>query len=370
MLLTFASMYSGCGGLDLGLARAGMIPVWANEKDPWAAGTYDRIQMIEDPAWAQAARRFLDHSCYLGGIDEFFFSLVPGLADVLAGGPPCQGFSRAGKMDPADPRSGHVSRFMDAVEVVRPRAFIMENVAHLALSPRWRPVIADLTSRARVAGYSAHLMVLDAADYGVPQHRSRMFLVGLPPEAPFREPLPLGSRVPSGDVLRSMPPLGEPGNDHPCTARVTLARKPVLRASAYAGMLFNGQGRLVNLNAPAQTLPATMGGNRTPVMDLGQLEHGREPWLSSYHGRLMAGGEPLEEVPAGARMRRLSVEEAAALQSFPRDMRLQGPSAARFRQVGNAVPPLLAWHVASAVQRSMDQWMIARLEGPAAPEAV
>jgi DNA (cytosine-5)-methyltransferase 1 len=119
-------------------------------------------------------------------------------------------------------------------------------------------------------------------------------------------------------------------------------------------MMFNGQGRLVNLDAPAQTLPATMGGNRTPVIDLHQLEHrGRRPWLAGYHEHLMAGGEPLAELPPEARMRRLSVEEAAAIQSFPRGMRFQGPQTARFRQVGNAVPPLLAWHVGQAVMRSL-----------------
>jgi DNA (cytosine-5)-methyltransferase 1 len=354
MLLTFASLYSGCGGLDLGLARAGMIPVWANEKDPWAASTYDLICSVTDPEWAQAAALFGEHDCRLGGIEEVSSSLARGMADIVAGGPPCQGFSRAGKMDPGDPRSGHVERFMNAVEVVRPLAFIMENVPHLALSPRWRHVITMLKHRAATAGYEVRLLVLDAADYGVPQHRERMFLIGLPPGAPFREPLPAGRKATAGEALRGLPPLGEPGNDHPCTARITLARKPVLRASAYAGMMFNGQGRLVNLSAPAQTLPATMGGNRTPVIDLDQLARpGAVPWLAGYHASLLAGGEPLAQLPAEARMRRLSVEEAAAIQGFPRDMPFQGPQTARFRQVGNAVPPLLAWHVAQAVARSL-----------------
>lgn len=355
MTLTFASMYSGCGGLDLGLARAGLRPVWANEKDSWAVDTYDRIQMTEDPEWAEAASLFRGHRCYLGGIEDFFFSLKPGLASVLAGGPPCQGFSRAGKMDPGDPRSGHVSRFMEAVEVVRPVAFIMENVPHLALSPRWHRVITDLMYRAHVLGYTAHLMVLDAADYEVPQHRERMFLVGLPSGVPFAEPLPAGHRVTCGEALRALPAFGEEGNSQACTARIVPARKPVLRGSAYAGMLFNGAGRPLNLRAPSTTLPATMGGNRTPIVDEGEI---RQPgvadgWAEMYFEHLRDGGEPLDGVPPFTGLRRLTVEEAAAIQSFPRSMRFQGPQTARFRQVGNAVPPLLAWRVGQAVARSL-----------------
>jgi DNA (cytosine-5)-methyltransferase 1 len=244
---------------------------------------------------------------------------------------------------------------MEAVEVVRPLAFIMENVPHLALSPRWHRVILDLIYRAHVLGYTAHLMVLDAADYGVAQHRERMFLIGLPSGVPFAEPALAGRRVTCGEALRALPAFGDVGNSQACTARIVPARKPVLRGSAYAGMLFNGAGRPLNLRAPSTTLPATMGGNRTPIVDTEEL---RLPvkmagWAETYYARLRQGGEPFTEVPPEAGLRRLTVEEAAAIQSFPRGMRFQGPQTARFRQVGNAVPPLLAWHVAQAVTRSL-----------------
>lgn len=351
---TFASLYSGCGGLDLGLAKAGFAPVWANEIDEHAVETYNRISLVRDRQWAAPASLFTGHRAFPGDVEIAWRYLPPeGSVTLLAGGPPCQGFSRAGKMDPRDPRSRHVYRFMDAVDKVRPRAFIMENVPHLATSPRWKPVFEELRRRAGRIGYQVHLMILNAADYGVAQHRERMFLVGLPPSATFREPFPLGWRITAYDVLAAVPPLGETGNTHPCTARVTLARKPVLRASPYAGMLFNGQGRLINLNAPAPTLPATMGGNRTPVIDLGQLARNVPPWLVEYHSMLMAGGEPLAGLPPEAEMRRLSVEEAAALQSFPWDMPFQGPLTAMFRQVGNAVPPMLAWYVGQAVRTAL-----------------
>jgi DNA (cytosine-5)-methyltransferase 1 len=228
----------------------------------------------------------------------------------------------------------------------------MENVAALARNRRWTQVIAQLASTA-ARDYDAGLIVLNASHWGVPQARERMFLVGLPrgtgplvmPEAPTA-----GNPPTAGDILRTLPAAGEPGNASACTARITMAKLPVLRLSPFAGMLFNGQGRPIDLNRPAPTLPATMGGNRTPIIDLDQLEHGHVPWVVRYHHRLMADRQPpLAGLPSRARLRRLTVEEAAAIQTFPRDMQWCGPQTARFRQVGNAVPPVLAWHVAQAV---------------------
>ncbi len=354
--LTFVSLYSGCGGLDLGFARAGMRPVWANDVADWAVETYNRIAKVEDPRWRAAAALFEGHSAVAGDIRAVGGDLGPGMADLVVGGPPCQGFSVAGRMDPADPRSRHVFGFLDVVTRVRPRAFVMENVAALARNRRWSRVIAQLAATA-AREYDTCLIVLNASHWGVPQARERMFLVGLPrgtgrlvmPGAPTA-----GEPPSVGDVLRTLPAAGQPGNASVCTARITMARQPVLRLSPFAGMLFNGQGRPVDLNRPAPTLPATMGGNRTPIIDLDQLEHGQVPWVVGYHHRLVAERKPpLSELPPQARLRRLTVEEAAAIQTFPRDMQWCGPQTAKFHQVGNAVPPVLAWHVAQAVRTAL-----------------
>ena len=112
-------------------------------------------------------------------------------------------------------------------------------------------------------------------------------------------------------------------------------------------MLFNGQGRPINLDGAAPTLPASMGGNRTPIIDQCSLETGKPAWVEEYHAHLMAGGQPVDTVPS--RLRRLSVDEAAALQTFPRDMPWYGSQSAIYRQIGNAVPPKLAYHVAVAL---------------------
>lgn len=116
------------------------------------------------------------------------------------------------------------------------------------------------------------------------------------------------------------------------------------------GLLFNGSGRPLCLDGAAKTLPASMGGNATPIVDQDELAHGASPWVVEYHARLAAGEPPLST----GRMRRITVEEAAALQTFPQGMTFKGPQVAQYRQIGNAVPPNLAFHVALAVRAVLE----------------
>ncbi|MDQ0276432.1 DNA (cytosine-5)-methyltransferase 1 [Arthrobacter silviterrae] len=353
---TFVSLYSGCGGMDLGFAKAGLTPVFANDIDPDAVSTYNRLDQVVDPEWIDAAARFTGHKSVCGDVRVAADALYEGMADLVIGGPPCQGFSVAGRMDPNDPRSRHVFDFLGLVKRIKPKAFVMENVAALARNKRWGDIISALKETA-TKDYKVTLVVLNASHWGVPQARERMFLVGVPQEGPdFAMPAaPTALNPPSvRDALRVLPPAGMPGNDSLCTAIITLAKRPVLRKSPYAGMLFNGQGRAMNLDGPAPTLPASMGGNRTPIVDDGHLAGISAPWIVDYHRRLFhEGREPLPKLPPAATLRRLTVEEAAVLQSFPRDTPWQGRQSAKFRQIGNAVPPLLAFAVASAVRETL-----------------
>src|SRR5262249_43169003 len=133
----------------------------------------------------------------------------------------------------------------------------------------------------------------------------------------------------------------------------TPAKRPVIRPSAYRGsLLFNGNGRPLLLDGLAPTLPASMGGNATPIVDQREIETGEESWLVRYHRRLVSAGRPLRRAPA--HIRRITVEEAAALQTFPANMEWHGTRLARFRQIGNAVPPRLARDVALAVAATVD----------------
>jgi DNA (cytosine-5)-methyltransferase 1 len=334
---TFLSAYSGAGGLDHGFMRAGFEPAWANDIDPCAVATYTRN---------------LGHECTVGDIKALE---VPGegSADLVIGGPPCQGFSVAGHMDPDDPRSQHVWYFLAVVNRVQPRGFVMENVKSLAVNRRFTPLLAALRDAAEALGYRTTLLLLNASHFGVPQARERMFLVGLR-DGGVVSPTPVTADSPPtvGDVLRALPPYGEPGNNSRCTARVTPAARPVLRRSPFAGMLFNGKGRVLNLSTPASTLPASMGGNRTPIIDQVQLNEGGPSWVEEYHRHLWAGGDPVDEIPD--RLRRLTVEEAGAIQTFPRGWTFSGPQSAQFRQIGNAVPPELAYRVALAVAAALE----------------
>ncbi|WP_182050465.1 DNA cytosine methyltransferase [Changpingibacter yushuensis] len=347
---TFVSLYAGAGGLDIGFARAGFAPVWVNELNPVALATHEA-----------ALARLGPFSCTSFAGDLLTIPAVDlpqqGSADLVIGGPPCQGFSIAGKMDPNDHRSTHVFHFMDMVERVRPRAFVMENVKALHTNAKWSHVRESLMSRANGLGYSARRVLVNASDFGVPQNRERMFLLGVrrdigEPRVPI--PTTAGAPVTVREALSSLPHYTEPGNDSLCRARITVARHPVVRRSAYAGMLFNGAGRPLDLGAPSPTLPASMGGNRTPIIDQRWLdESATGSWVEDYHARLMKmGADGVDQMVPGF-LRRLTVQEAAAIQTFPPDMHWCGPVSAQFRQIGNAVPPLLGFALAQAVRSSL-----------------
>lgn len=331
------SLYSGAGGLDHGFIRAGFEVIWANEIDAWACETYRQNigdHIVCDDVLAAAPPR---------GVE----------ADIVIGGPPCQGFSVIGKMQRGDPRSEHVFHFIDVVEAVEAQAFVLENVKALGANPRWAPVRDSLIDRAERLGFEVKLHLLNAADFGVPQSRERMFLIGtrdLTPPTP--ESTTAGAPRTVRQALAKLPPYGELGNDSTVNARVKPAARPVMRPTAFRGsLLFNGSGRPLHLDSPAKTLPASMGGNATPILDQDELDYGADPWVVDYHQRLLQGGRPLKRAPR--RLRRITVEEAAALQSFPANWSFQGPRVAQLRQVGNAVPPELAFQVAKSLREAL-----------------
>ena len=338
------SLFSGAGGMDVGFKAAGFDVIVANEMDKHACDTF----------------RANHHETTLieGDIDtcgEQLHSYTG--VDVVFGGPPCQGFSVAGKMDPDDPRSKLIFSFCNIVEKVKPKAFVMENVKALGALSKFEEVRAVLISRFQKAGYSVTIHILNSKDFGVPQSRERVFFIGVKEKI---KPIFKGSfrkYLKAAPTLREvLIPLGKPGttlNDRICNAKVTLAAKPVLRKSPYAGMLFNGQGRPLNPDGWASTLPASMGGNRTPIIDDNHLYHGKDSWVEEYHKRLMAGGKPQGMHDAPSYLRRLTINEATLLQTFPEGYIWCGPSSKVYSQIGNAVPCGLAEVVANCVKSSL-----------------
>lgn len=330
--------------MDLGFVQAGFEPLWANDFDPYAVDTY-RANIGQHAACGDVLRVLLPE-------------VKP---DVLVGGPPCQGFSVIGRMRLDDPRSRHVFHFFEMVERFKPKVFVMENVKALAANPRWSSLRDELLEQAAHLGYRTRLMVLNAAHYGVPQARERMFLVGSRAgDAPLEPPASSLERTPTvREALALLPAFGAPGNCTSSGARVVPTREPVMRPTAHMGsLLFNGSGRPLHLDRPAKTLPASMGGNATPIIDQEELDHGRDSWVVEYHRYLREGGDPVEVAPQ--RLRRITIEEAAVLQGFPVAFRFKGPRGAQYRQIGNAVPPPLARAVATSVLEALAP--VARVE--------
>lgn len=345
------SLYSGIGGLDSGFAATGFAPYFANDTDSKASEAYNSVIA------ATVGGVDSSHEYVIGDISSNFFDLARNNEAVLVGGPPCQGFSRAGRMDPLDTRSKHVRHFMDAVAAVSPRAFVMENVAALATNAKWMPILRGVRRAALRAGYSTALIVLDAADYGVPQSRKRMFLIGI--RATMRADLRL-LRVPTTQRVRTsireafldIPPYAQQPDSLKTSARITPAVRPVLRVSPYAGMPFNGQGRFLNLDDVAPTVSASLGGNHTPIVDQAWLDEPSEGGaaIRAYMEALRGGRRPGVETS----WRRLSVPEAGRLQGFPSTMQWSTPKSVAYRQIGNAVPPPLAAEVAHRLQRALN----------------
>ncbi len=310
-------VFCGAGGLSLGLEAAGVTVVAGVELDADAAatwaGAHPGAELVHGDANRVQWRRF-------DGVH------------LVVGGPPCQPWSIGGlRRGQSDERDGWPA-FVSALACLRPRAFLAENVAGLTegvMRSRWGELLHELAG----LGYVLSAKVVNAADYGLPQKRRRCIVVGVRDGEPYSFPVRThgpGRKKPwkrAGSVVKAEP-LGEPN-----TSPVTYAARPDLRKGPYAGHVFNGGGRPIDLTAPAPTLLASMGGNKTPWLDTQGV-------VPAYHAHLLAGGKPRSGVVPGAR--RVTAEEAALLQSFPRWMCFAGRRSSRYRQVGNAVPPLLA----------------------------
>jgi DNA (cytosine-5)-methyltransferase 1 len=338
------SLFTGAGGMDVGFEEAGFNVLWANDIDEAACRTYER-----------------NHKGRIecGPLEEFIGSLkqYEGV-DLLFGGPPCQGFSVAGKMDHTDARSQLVWRYFDVVEAIRPQTFVMENVKALATLDKFRSVRQGMFERCAKLGYDFVIVVLNSSMFGVPQSRERMFLIASRTKRNIRSASSLFSLYTERpkkvrQILKELGPAGSPGNTRVCRAKITLASNPVLRKSPYAGMLFNGQGRPLNPDGFSATLHASMGGNKTPIVDENHVYHDKPSWIVEYHAHLMSGGKPLPPEAAPPFLRRLTVDEAIRLQTFPASYDFFGSQSQVFRQIGNAVPCRLAYAVGQVVQDIM-----------------
>lgn len=321
-------LFAGAGGLTLGMKAAGVSTVCAVEIDPYRTRTYSSHTPGAE--------------IITGDVRKVSFDKYRGKVELVYGGPPCQPFSSGGLRKSHSDDRNMIPELIRAVGEIIPDAFVMENVPGLVAGDRMQ-YLSEVIEQMEDLGFNLTWKVLNATEYGVPQKRRRLFVVGLrkgtfefpePTHGPDR-PKPF---VRVKDVLTGEP-IGEPN-----PAKVCYAKRPDLRPSPYDGHVFNGGGRPINPEEPCHTILASAGGNKTHWFDTLGL-------VPKYHTDLMKGGKPKSGTLPGAR--RLTVTESAIIQTFPKDMVFCGPKSAQYHQVGDAVPPLLAEVVGRAVLAQM-----------------
>lgn len=347
------SLFSGAGGLDLGVERAGYSIIRSVEYDPMAVATlnWNRDEFFPDlPEVEPQDITVLDARAMLRDIGA-----GPGDIDLLVGGPPCVAFSKSGfhleyKREGRDPRAGLLNDYLRFLEVLKPQTFIMENVFGLAYRNQSAPVFDALVARVRSLGYSVSYEVLNASDYGVPQNRQRLFVIGVRSAQVLRHPLPthwgqherrtppphvasLLPHVTAGQALAGLKTTPEPDENVTGKYGHLLPEIPpggnYLHFTEHAGHpnpLFAWRSRywtfLLKLDPmrPASTIQAQPG-----------------PYVGPFHWE----------------NRRLRVPELKRLQGFPDDFQLAGTRREIQLQIGNSVPPQLAFVVANAVRRQI-----------------
>lgn len=271
-------------------ARLPFNIIWANEINEAACRTY---------------RRNLDANIHCGNVWDLIDKL-PENADVLIGGFPCQDISINGKgAGISGKRSSLYRAMVEAIKITRPKVFVAENVKGLLMrhnETSFSQIIKDFTS----LGYDISHALYHAADYGVPQSRERVFIVGT-----------------SRSVSKFVPPSPERSKDTWMTASEAIEDLKDMEANpefnhvwSLASKSHDQGNRRLDANKPAYTIRAECHGN------------------IQFHYALP---------------RRISMREAARVQTFPDDFIFDSKLRETERQVGNAVPPVLAWHIANAV---------------------
>ncbi len=329
-MLQAIDLFAGAGGLGLGFKAAGVKTVCAVEIVPVRVVTYSQHTPNADIENADIQR--VDLSRYRGKVE------------LVYGGPPCQPFSSGGLRKAHSDERNMVPSFIDVLRNVAPDAFLMENVPGMLVGDR-RKYLRSVLQEFDEMGYHLTYKLINAADYGVPQKRRRLFVVGMRDRSFVfpRETHGPGRAEPYVAVKDVLPPhqVGEPN-----TSKVFYAKNPDLRPSPYDGHVFNGGGRPIDRDKPCHTILASAGGNKTHFFDDMNL-------VREYHAHLTAGNPPKIGALPGAR--RLTVQESAIIQTFPPGMTFFGPKSAQYHQVGDAVPPKLAEVLARALVQQLGE---------------
>jgi DNA (cytosine-5)-methyltransferase 1 len=303
--LSVVSLFSGCGGLDLGFEGAFEVFGQQYERLPF------NITWANDlnPAACRSYKKNLADRIYCGDVWEAL-DKMPEQADVVIGGFPCQDLSINGlRKGVAGVRSGLYRAMVEAVRRLKPKAFVAENVRGL-LQDYNKDSLEQVLTDFRGLGYEVTVKLYLAADYGVPQMRQRVFIVGtLPGVKSFVPPAPLRSK---DEWMTSKQAVGD--------LETIPESEDINHIWSRAARSSEQGNRVLKADRPADTIRAECHGN------------------IQYHYSLP---------------RRISMREAARFQSFPDNFIFDAKLRETERQVGNAVPPIMGWHIAKALSGSL-----------------
>lgn len=303
------SLFSGAGGLDLGFKMAGHDIIWANDLYGDAVETY---------------RHNIGNHIVCEDISNVDVEDIPD-CDIVIGGFPCQGFSVANtKRYEKDERNALYKQLVRVIKARNPKFFLAENVkglTNLAKGKVFQMILDDFSE----LGYKVNYQILNAADFGVPQIRMRVIIIGVRNDIDFDYKFPEPTHDKDGrnglprwvSVAEAMSPIPDP--DEPNDVLNHVYSKYKLQFNGYLGH------RPLDPEKPAPTVTAR-GDNK--------------------------GGVVILPHPNG--LRRMSCRELATVQSFPLDYEFFGNNSSIYRQIGNAVPPLLGFAVASGFSSYME----------------
>lgn len=352
--LTAFSLFAGAGGLDLGVEQAGYSVIYAVEYEPQAVETLNRNRQPFFPDLPETEPLDITQTDPKTVMRKI--GLKKGELDLLVGGPPCVAFSKSGfhleyKREGRDPKANLLEDYLRFLDALRPAAFLMENVFGLAYQNQSAAFFNRLKDGISKLGYSLSYEIMNAADYGVPQNRQRLFLIGArdgrqlvhPPATHWgeheRRVRPahahrLLPHVTSGQALDGLNTTPEPGEEVGGRFGHLLPEIPpgenYLHYTAERGHpkpLFKWRSRywtfLLKLdpNRPSSTIQGQPG-----------------PYVGPFHWD----------------SRRLRVPELKRLQGFPDAFELTGSRGAVQLQVGNSVPPPLGAIVATAIREQLE----------------
>lgn len=304
---TAVSLFCGAGGLDLGFERAGFRTIWANDFDADACKTHQK--------WSSA-------EVVCGDISKVDMSQIP-VSDVILGGFPCQGFSLSGPRKIDDSRNVLYKHYVKLVRQNQPMAFIGENVKGL-LTMGGGQIIDAIVADFSDCGYDVFYKLINARNFGVPQDRERVIIVGFRKDLhveDFSLPETNGESCTQEEALRGLPPAKD---DEVCTEPYS---------SRYMSRNRKRGWNEVAYTVPAMAKQVTLWPGSPDMVKLGKDE-----W------RFGDGGVT----------RRLSWREVAAIQTFPPDLEFAGDLTSIYKQIGNAVPVKLAEFTANYVRSYLE----------------